>query len=124
MANLVQPDPSDRWTQAVLKLTKLTRDGKITWAKVATPVKTTEAEAEAFQASYDNQRLLLRRSVSPLALIIGFEKGAHIYSLEIIDQHGGALWTFPRVQALADLYQAVAYYQAGVGAFIDRLLAP
>ena len=123
MASLMTPDPG-RWTQAVLKLTKLTREGSITWNKRSLTHKdqaTPYLQAEVFEAKYDNQNLRLSRSPSILPIII--QKGGAGYTLEIVDAHGEPIWTFPNVDALADLFQAVQYYQAGVGGFIDRLLS-
>ncbi len=124
MASLTIPDPG-RWTEAVLKLTKLTRDGRIVWTKKSLAPKEQMPsylqQPEVFEAKYDNQNLRLSRSGSILPIII--QKGGAGYTLEIIDARGEPIGTFPTVDAIADLFQAVQYYQAGVGGFIDRLLS-
>ncbi len=130
------PVSPDRWTQAVLKLTKLTRDGRIKWQRVPPADQKPGVspppfggDEEAFVTQHEGQRLRLRRVSNIFAALFliqskGSQKAgaAQGYVLEIIDDQGRTVWTFPTVEALADLYQTVRYYQAGIGTFIDRLL--
>ncbi len=45
-----------------------------------------------------------------------------MFFLEIIDDAGNNLWTFPNVSGLSDLYDAVRYRVAGVKGIIDSVL--
>src|SRR5205807_10434996 len=125
---LTPQESSSRWTEAVLKLTKLTREGRITWTRsVPPPRKPTDfsisfVTEETFVAEYDNQRLRFRRRFNSLNVLMTTQGGAYTYALEIVDEKGETIWTFPTVEALADLYQAISYHQAGIGKFVDRLL--
>ena len=124
---LTQQGSSSRWTEAVLKLTKLTREGRITWTRGTPPPKKTGEVSlsffseEVFVAEYDNQRLRFRRRVNTFNVIVS--TSGHSYVLEIVDEKGETIWAFPTVEALADLYQAISYHQAGIGKFVDRLLS-
>ena len=123
---ITSQESSSRWTEAVLKLTKLTREGRITWTRgVPPPKKTTDVSSlllteEVFVAEYDNQRLRFRRTSTNVTVLLSQRR--HTYTLEIVDAKGDTIWTFPVVEALEDLYQAIIYHQAGIGAFVDRLL--
>jgi hypothetical protein len=123
VADVVSSPESGKWTQAVLKLVKLTREGRLTWTRVVgkpTPSIVSAVRTDAvFQTDYADQRLWLSRLTPTLNL---FGSG-HTYTLEIVDTQGNQVWTFPTIAPLADLYQAVRYNQAGVSTFIDRLLA-
>ncbi len=126
MATLTPQESSSRWTDAVLKLTKLTREGRITWIrgtpipKKPTDISVSFMSEEIFVAEYDNQHLRFRRRSNSLSLLL--KEQAHTYALEITDVSGETIWAFPTVEALGDLYQAISYYQAGIGKFVDRLL--
>ncbi len=128
----VNPSPADpgRWTQAILKLVKLTREGRITWTRgqprprIGIIDSMTAAPEDVYEAQHDSQRLRFRRWVGRGGLgLLAFAGPSYQYALELIDAAGETIWTFPSVSDLADLYQAIRFYEAGVGPYIDRLLA-
>src|SRR2546426_11516325 len=73
---ITSQESSSRWTDAVLKLTKLTREGRITWTRgTPQPKKPTDMSVsfvteEIFVAEYDNQRLRFRRRFNTLNLLV------------------------------------------------------
>ncbi len=129
----VNPSPADpgRWTQAVQKLVQLTRDGRIKWTRgqprprVGLLAILETAGEDVYEAQHDGQRLRVRRWIDsrPQRGLLGFVSSPYQYELELIDHAGETIWTFPSVSDLADLYQAIRFYEAGVGPYIDRLLA-
>lgn len=127
----VNPSPADpgRWTQAILKLVKLTREGRISWTRGQPRPRLgiidamTAGPEDVYEAQHDTQRLRFRRFVPARASILGFPTSIYKYELEMVDPAGETIWTFPSVSDLGDLYQAIRFYEAGVGPYIDRLLA-
>jgi len=83
------------------------------------------AGEDLYEAQHDGQRLRFRRWIDnrPQRGLLGFVTSPYQYELEMIDPAGETIWTFPSVSDLADLYQAIRFYEAGVGPYIDRLLA-
>lgn len=127
----VNPSPADpgRWTQAVRKLVKLTREGRITWTKGQPRPKTgllsllESGPEDVYDGQHDDQRLRFRRWANARGGLGGLGGSPYQYALEMVDKEGDTVWTFPTVSDLGDLYQAIRFYEAGVGPYIDKLLA-
>lgn len=112
-------EDNSKWTKAILKLTRLTRDGQISWIRTAlAPQGLLSTGLDAYETHHEGQRLHLRRQER-----VGIQSfgPASEFLLAILDPAGTVMWTFPTVAALADLYQAIRYHEAGIASYIDRL---
>ena len=129
-----------KWADAVAKLSKLTKDGALTW-RSATNVQSSDVPPDSVRGliyvAKQNENLLrlykLRELVEKPRNI--FEMGwtfrpskpsdfewAEKVILEMIDERGNSLFTFPQVSGLKDLHSAASYQAAGVKDFLDELL--
>ena len=139
-------EPKDRELDAILKLVKLTQDGKLTW-NATQPwgelVNTESRRIESvFSCEHEGRRLRIyvekERVDRPTGfgalisnnVIAGLGTTAPTYPywttktvLEITDVEGRNLWRFPSKPAVNDLLTAVKYHVAGVKEFLDKLLA-
>lgn len=124
--------PEDKTLEAVTRMIELTQQGKLQW--------TTEALARGrniegtlmtpvFYAVY-KQRLLrlyktkIEADTSGISGFSGFRTPPPLFIivLEIVDENGHTLWSFPSTSALDDLLAAVQYRVAGVATFLDDIL--
>ena len=111
------PTETDKWVQAVTKLTELTQAGTLTWSVGSSPIIIGETVAgPAFYAEHSGRRMRVRL-VRPVGLAID-----PIAKLELLDDEGNLLFAFPEISALFDLYGAAQYQAAGVKGFIDGLI--
>ncbi len=132
----------DKLIQFVIKLIELTQDGKINWyarsdssisSFVPSPSPVYETSTKYgdkhFRLYYKRANVVIGTSSPPSGAgfksILGKQE-QDIYPsgicLEIIDDAGNNLWTFPEVSGLSDLYEAVRYRVAGVKSIIDSVL--
>jgi hypothetical protein len=130
---------ADKWVDAITRLTKLTQEGKLEWSTVSPGgvlVNDDSQQVEsAFTAYHKDKRLRLYKKrfkvEDPNPLLTGMMVApfapkypywaAQIY-LELIDDYGQSLWTFPEVSALRDLLTSVKYQASGVKDLLDDLL--
>jgi hypothetical protein len=114
------PESPNQWLAAIAKLTALTQDGKLKWTIVEPgPQVVGRIVGPLYAASHAGRNLQLFQlrgggfgrfeEESPLAL-------------EFVDDEGRSLFTFPELDNLVDLYNAVRYQTAGVKSFLDSLL--
>lgn len=95
---------TEKLIDAIVRLIKGTQEGKITWC-VEGPSKTVR-----YIADYKGRRLRLYEIL-------------HSYpDLEIIDDNGTTLWTFPQVSGLNDLLSSVRYQTADVKSLLDDII--
>lgn len=95
---------NERLIDAIVSLIKGTQEGRITWVvEKMTPRK-------VFETEYKGRRLRI------------YEVPGHSPNLEIIDENGTPLWTFPRVSGLHDLLSSVRYQTADVKSFVDDII--
>ena len=132
-------EDATKWVEAITRLTKLTQEGKIEWSSAQSRGVLANDEAQqiesAFLADYKDKRLRIYKKrfkvedpnplftgmmIQPFAPKYPFW-ASQIY-LELIDNHGQNLWTFPEVSALRDLLTAVKYQVSGVKDLLDDLL--
>jgi len=132
---------TDKWIDAIARLTKLTQEGNLKWSTVSPSGVLVNDEGQrvesTFIADHKNKRLRLYKKrfkvedpdPNPLVTkIMSFPFvrkypywESHIY-LELIDEYGRSLWTFPEVSALSDLLTSVKYQASGVKELLDDLL--
>ena len=130
--------------EAIGKILALTRDGTIVWevAKknqidqteedvITTPFKTTYLEKNLRIYKKKYKKKIRKPSASFFYAISAFEgddeknydyRTFYKTILEITDNFGNALWTFPDEDILDDLLKAVKYKASGAQDFIDQLL--
>ena len=121
--------------QAVANLNEMTRERRIKWHVCESPVGR-NALAAMMRQSYSycapyrgrTLRITENRAVS---LTDQIERRSpdrepssqNLYSLEILDENGTALYQFPTVQGIADVFQTVRVQLADVDEVINSLLA-
>ncbi len=119
MATIDEVENANRWTEAVLKLIKLTQEGRLEWSRennnVFNPAFTTR-----YSANLQSQKFVLTVDISSRALgmmsdravqNLGMRGTFDRVSLEVFDASGNIAVTFPNVPALEGL-GAVIYGQA------------
>lgn len=127
---------------AIVKLIRETQEGKITWS-IKEPTASLKLDANfavevIYETAYKNRRLrlyrerclvdpgLLERSVNRTTYdLLGtrYPRWESEIILEIIDEKGKTLWTFPDVNGLDDLLDSVEYQAAGVRDFLDEIVS-
>jgi hypothetical protein len=108
--------PNDKLIDAIVSLNRGTQEGRITWAvKKPTPTLSLTDPQIAVQAVYETEH-----GGRKLRL---YEAPYNSPNLEIIDDDGTSLWTFPPVSGLDDLLSSVRYETAGVKKFLDGIIA-
>lgn len=106
---------NDKLIDAIVSLIDGTQDGRIIWAvKKVTPTLSLTDPKNAVQVVYETE---LRGRKLRL-----YEAAYSLPNLEIIDDNGTALWTFPPVSGLDDLLSSVRYETAGVKEFLDGII--
>lgn len=132
-------DDTTKWVEAITKLTKLTQEETLKWSSTPSGGVLANDEGQqiesAFIAYYKDKTLRLYKKrfkvedPNPLMtsmMIHPFHPkypfwAAQIY-LELIDNNGQNLWTFPEVSALRDLLTAVKYQASGVKDLLEDLV--
>jgi len=95
---------SEKLIEAIVRLIKGTQEGEITW------VVEKQRPRMEYETNYKGRRLRL------------YESAHDLPDLEIIDDNGFTLWTFPRVSGLDDLLSSVRYETTGVKNFLDEII--
>jgi hypothetical protein len=150
MGETTMTEEKDKMIEAVARLIKKTQTGEIIW-KSDTPGGSITVSKETklgaiFTAIYQNRYLRIYKitykmprtdpiyrlapiSGSAIFDVYGRTSGSSDedvwisqVNLEIVDGHKNAIWTYPTVSGLDDLYAAVQYQVADVKNFIDDLL--
>jgi len=113
----------ERVIDAIVKLIRETQEGKITWTTKESPASlkldANTAVDIVYETAYKDRRLRLYKEnylVDP---------GSYWTSetiLEITNEKGSTLWTFPDVTGLDDLLDSVEYQAAGVRKFLDEIV--
>ncbi len=135
---------TDELVEVIAKLIKLTQDGEIPW--VSQPIDEALKKAPddevgpIFTATYSGKKLRIYRRrykyvpsrlESSLSGVTASILGTGVRPpstqrteviLEIIDEQGVAIWSFPSDPMLRDLLSAVQYQAAGVKEFLDSVL--
>ncbi len=148
MENVIMEPKTDELVDAIAKLIKLTQDGKIAWISQPTDEVFKQFPDEeigpVFGTIYAGKQLRIyrrrykykpSRSPSRVNFAASFWLPGRIRLqdpmpgtwmtetiLEIIDDQGVALWTFPNHSMLSDLFSAVQYAAAGVKEFFADVL--
>lgn len=91
--------------EVVLKLNKLTQDGRLEWRKVD-PVIGLGGEQERFETTYSEKSFQLT-SGDPLAVMFTRQRGLGTARLEILDSDKKSLYTFPQMASIDDLLSVV-----------------
>lgn len=136
----------DRFITLVAKLLGLTQDGGIKWeAKKPRPSLTNDPERAVdlvyttyiqgkhlglyqvkhkFEAPAPGSLAAAMGDYSAYTRIFGTPPPKWKWDtiLELIDDSGNCLWTFPSVSGLNDLFSAVQYQVAGVSEFLNDVL--
>ena len=135
---------TDELADVVARLIKLTQDGVVTW--VSQPIDESLKQnpddqiGPVFAATYSGKNLRIYRrrykyvpspSLSGVTVTASMLGISHIPKrdpwntdviLEIVDERGLAIWTFPSDPMLRDLLSVVRYEAAGVKEFLDSVL--
>ena len=95
---------TDRLIDAIVGLIRGTQERRIIWSleKVSPTI--------VYETVHKGRRLRI------------YEGPGHSPNLEIIDENGTPLWTFPRVSGLDDLLSSVRYEAADVKGFVDEII--
>jgi hypothetical protein len=121
---------SEDFVNAIAKLNDLTRRGLIKWGR-AQPVQLAETIGTAYEAAHEGRRLRLVEYSPPR--VRGFFQGRsarefvhgatreHELVLEIVDDEGGPVFEFPKVQGISDLLDTVRSKLTDVEGFIRSL---
>lgn len=105
----------DRLIDAIVKLIRGTQEGEVTWAvKKLTPALSLTDPKIGVQTAYETEFRGRRLRL--------YEVDFSSPNLEIIDDNGTALWTFPPVCGLDDLLSSVRYQTADVKKFLDDII--
>jgi len=137
----VEPESPDKWVDAVYKINKLTKENTIKWAigdKNKIPLSDDEYITALFETKYKKKKLRLLEKKYKQYKNDPFSSGSlpflfrqHIVRkeywedssfLEIIDDSGMSLWTFPvPTRVVSDLIESVKYQIASPSDFLDDL---
>ncbi len=134
-------DKPDKWVEAITKLIKLTQAGELKWSvDKADRLKGREdlRIETVFLTKHKDRNLRLYKysylvddpgpfaAYSYSSLLSGkppkYPYWSSSIALELIDEEGWTLWTFPQNYALNDLFKAVQYQVAGVDGFLKEIL--
>lgn len=120
---------ANQLVDAIVRLTGLTQAGELTWEMAPVPSASGDARGPVFYADTHGRRLRLvkRRAVEMRGLFnlgLGDPTATPPYELSFVTATDDVLWTFPDLDAIADLYAAVQFQVAGVSDFLKDLLPP
>jgi hypothetical protein len=132
---------TEKVIDAIVKLIRETQEGKIIWSPKEPPASLTlDANTSVdivYETAYKKRSLRLyeenylvdpgwleRSTTRAFDEILGtkYPHWASHIMLEITDDKGKTLWTFPEVSGLDDLLESVEYQAAGVKAFLDEIV--
>jgi hypothetical protein len=141
-------DERDKWVDAVVKLLRLTQEGKLHWdyemigqqlieendEYISSPIFTTTYNGRHLQLYKERFKRPRRQSISETfnSVTLGAFGGEPATRpmvwdtriiLEFVNEKGARLWAFPNISALDDLLSSVQYQVAGVKEFLDDLLS-
>lgn len=117
---------AQKWVSALSKINKLTQDGVLRWAIQSPPSLMREGTDSKIDLVYvvtfkeTNLRLYEVRYLA----YDDYESSywAKKPVLEVVDDLGRTLWTFPASRSIYDLFEAVQYQTAGVNQLLDKFL--
>ena len=125
-------EKKDKYLEVVIKLIKLTQEGKIEWRRGNLVLKNvtvkivfiTEYKGKSLRL-YEYEYEVLPPPPGTMPPIIGVKK-KYPYrqtdiTLEFIDDKDLSLWEFPHSHAISDLLHTVKYQVAGVDDFLDSI---
>jgi hypothetical protein len=116
-----------KFIKAIAKLIQLTQDGDLKWSINKNTKQITEGTNNIIDVVYtaheENEHLRLYEMKFKNWLEEDTFEWDNQAFLEIIDELGNAIWTFPSNRTLWDLLEAVRYQTSGVDDFINRLLS-
>ncbi len=131
-------EKKDKTIEAIAKLIELTRNDQLTWESVDSdevPRKMDEEFIDSvFTTIFDNKllRLYKRRYKGPsmaakITSIIGNVKASDLrwyeeIVLELTNESGHSLWSFPKADILKDLLKTIKYKASGADDLISKLL--
>jgi len=115
----------NRYVDVVAKLTRLTQEKKLKW-ETRTGHSALAEEYTPFYASYRGRHLRVAKhkpKTNPFLINTFITTGVEEYvALDLVNERGDLIWTFPNVAGLQDLYEAVQYQIAGVDTLIQDFL--
>jgi hypothetical protein len=105
-----QETETDKWIEATAKLMWMTHDYRLKWAR-DNPSKRSDEE-NAYTTEYKGKRLRLvekgpAHSQRTLKRLQDYDENTHYIVLEVVDEHGHRLGTFPQTSVLPDLMASV-----------------
>jgi len=123
----------EKLVELVAKLIELTQESSLNWKVVQANKDSepgfTKTIGAVFEAFYKEKHLrIYKREYDNTEENHMFNMFMHqpSYSiaieLEIVDNQGNPIWSFPRVTGIVDLYKAIAYRVAGVDEFLKEIL--
>ena len=120
----------DKWTDAILQITNLTRSGKLVWGAISPNIsmkRDPEDRVEvAFETVYKEKKLVLfrrAREMSSMLSPFNNQRWERETVLALADEFNQVQWAFPATDASEGLLSAVQYKMAGVREFVDAVLA-
>ena len=129
-------EDKNKSVDAVTSLIKLTQEGELKWSSAALDSLVSDETQQiesVFTAYYKYKKLRLYKKrfkvEDPNPLLTSINPYGRKYPywasqiyLELVDENGQNLWTFPEVTALRDLLTAVKYQVSGIKDLLDDLL--
>lgn len=131
----------DKYINVIAKLVKLTQKGKLKWESLYDPETIAASPDERIESAFVTQyktrtlRIFKKRykvnltssvAMTFLSFSTSHERGP-IWSttiiLQMIDEKGLVLWTFPEVEPIEDLFAAVQYQVADIKGFTEDVLS-
>ncbi|MEK6299240.1 MAG: hypothetical protein AABO41_00835 [Acidobacteriota bacterium] len=130
----------EKLIEVIVKLIRETQEGKIRW-DIKEPPASLKLDVDAavdlaYETEYKGKRLRLykenyvvergliqRDPILDNLLGTKYPHWAANIMLEITDEKGKTLWTFPDVNGLDDLLDSVEYQAAGVSDFLDEIVS-
>lgn len=128
---------TSKLVEALSKLVELTQEGKIEWTASSEHYSTPQdwLVVAAFKGQWEGWKLRItkfNRKIEPEALSltsISIALGRPTkpywktqYKLDIVDDRGMELYSFPTSSVVSDLFETIQYQAAGVSGFMDKLL--
>ncbi len=116
----------DKAEKTVKKLLALTQDQTLEWERILDTRRLTRGRDEivdvAFQADHAGNTFLVYESRSP-----GMDADGHTYwsnraNIDLVDEDGVPLWSFPRMSTMSDLLEAIRVRSGRVEQRLDAFL--